>query len=177
MSFSSNELNRIQQIINELKKEKTILENKRTLKNKSEQLEKEKKINIEVHKTIEILNQKAESVLKNFNKTIAHPTLRNRLEEKNECKKTDLTNQQIINENKNLKKKDYENKIPEIRLKIKEVKKLLESFIKHNNLKKDKILINESLDNFKITYKETNSLEDKIDLIIEFSKTIKNNIS
>ncbi|CAG8849461.1 367_t:CDS:1, partial [Racocetra persica] len=92
MSFISNELNRIQKIINDLKKEKTILEsdisicknktkdheqNKkinqdlknleyeyyslgRSLKNTLEQLEKEKKINIEIQKTVEILNQKAD---------------------------------------------------------------------------------------------------------------------
>ncbi|CAG8834615.1 15274_t:CDS:2, partial [Racocetra persica] len=81
------------------------------------------------------------------------------LKEKNECDKTDLNNQQIINKNKNLKEKDFENKISELRQEIHGVKKELSGFIKHNNLEKEKIRIDESLDNFKIIYNETDSIE------------------
>ncbi|CAG8796035.1 33652_t:CDS:2, partial [Racocetra persica] len=66
-----------------------------------------------------------------------------------------LNNQQIINENKNLKEKDFKNKISELRQEIHGVKRELSGFIKHNNLEKEKTRIDESLDNFKIIYNET----------------------
>ncbi|CAG8740689.1 2643_t:CDS:2 [Racocetra fulgida] len=220
----SGELNRIQQILNDLKQEETTLKNKisqckdknkdyeqnkevnqelknleydyksleRTLNSKLEQLEKEKEINIEVLKRIEILNQKADIVLKNFKIQSNHPTLKNKLalikkikiqelinklreeiknlsKEKDNCEKENLDNQQIINENKHLKEQNFENKIQEKIEEISVTNRVLDVFIKNNNLERDKELINDSLKNFKIAFNETDSLEHKMDLIIEFS--------
>ncbi|CAG8746237.1 20291_t:CDS:1 [Racocetra persica] len=98
------------------------------------------------------------------------------LKEKDECEKTDLTNKQIIDENKNLKEKDFEKKISEIMVEISNANRELGGFLKSNNLEKEKTHIDESLDNFKIIYNKTDLLETKMDLIVEFSETINNNI-
>ncbi|CAG8583704.1 7058_t:CDS:1 [Cetraspora pellucida] len=95
------------------------------------------------------------------------------LKEKNECDKKDIDNQKIIDENKHLKDQNFENKIQEKIIEIEEANRILSEFIKHNNFKKQKKLIDESLDNFKIHYNRTDSLKNKMDLLVEFSKTIK----
>ncbi|CAG8804134.1 11048_t:CDS:2, partial [Racocetra fulgida] len=168
----------------------------RTLNNILEQIEKEKEINIETQKRVEILNQKADIVLKNFKRSPEIPTLLNKLnlikkikkikeiqelinkirnenkllsKEKEKCEKENLNNQQIINENNHLKKQDFKNKIQEKVQEIGGFERTLSAFIKHNSFKLHKNLIDNALDNFKITYNETDSLEHKMDLIIEFS--------
>ncbi|CAG8762163.1 14472_t:CDS:1, partial [Racocetra persica] len=89
------------------------------------------------------------------------------LKEKEECEKINHNNQQIIEENEILKEKDFENKILEIRPKLDGVYKVLGIFIKNNSLENEKKYIDESLDNFKIIYNENDSLETKMDLLIE----------
>ncbi|CAG8741467.1 29753_t:CDS:1, partial [Racocetra persica] len=89
------------------------------------------------------------------------------LKEKNECEKINLNNQQNIEENKKLQEKDFENKIVELRQEIHGAKRELSGWTKHNNLDRENTLINESLNNFKIVYNNTNSLETKMDLLIE----------
>ncbi|CAG8833930.1 19835_t:CDS:2, partial [Racocetra persica] len=149
----------------------------RSLKNILEQLEKEKKINFEVRKTVEILDQKADIILMNYSsekiKEIKKliDKLRNKNQffskKKDECEKKDLDNQLIINENKNLKEQNFENKILEIKVEINSERRVLNGFIKNNNLELEKELIDKSLNNFKIPYNITDSLESKMDLLIE----------
>ncbi|CAG8689447.1 5846_t:CDS:2, partial [Racocetra fulgida] len=156
----------------------------RTLNNILEQIEKEKEINIETQKRVEILNQKANIVIqmnfssekiKEIQKLINKIRNENKLlsKEKEECEKKDFNNQQIINENNHLKEQDFENKIQEKVQEIGGVKRTLSAFIKHNSFELHKNFINNALNNFKIIYNETDSLEEKMDLIIEFSKNIQ----
>ncbi|CAG8524566.1 25773_t:CDS:2, partial [Racocetra persica] len=95
--------------------------------------------------------------IKNENKLLS--------KEKEEYEKTELVNQQIINKNKHLKEQDFENKISEILVDLDGTTRVLGSFINNNNLEKYEIRINKMLDNFKISYNKTDSLETKIDLI------------
>ncbi|CAG8645385.1 37092_t:CDS:2 [Racocetra persica] len=92
------------------------------------------------------------------------------IKEKDECEKKDLDNQLIINENKNLKEQNFENKIREIKVEINSNRRVLNGFIKHNNLELEKELIDKSLNNFKIPYNITDSLETKMDLLLVLAR-------
>ncbi|CAG8745930.1 9961_t:CDS:2, partial [Cetraspora pellucida] len=73
-------------------------------------------------------------------------------------------------ENQQLKDQNLEEKIQKLTEKIYLLKIEYRDLINHDNLDKFAILIDKSLDNFKISYNDDDLLKYKIDFLIEFTK-------